>query len=398
MNGDDVVVTGLGVVSALGPDLVSFRKALREGQSGLGKLTLFDLPDARSQWVGQAALPELSGLPVPDTASRPDRFGLAAAQEAIRHAGLTPNDLHDAAVLFGTGTGGAIEIEQYLRTWQTGQTPPSRLLLPHQPASVTDLVARLFSLHGPRTTLMTACSSSALAIAQALDWLRLARCEVALAGGAEALCALTIAGFGALRATSPEPCQPFDKNRKGLNLGEGAAVLVLETRRHAEKRGARPWAVLRGAGQSCDAYHMTAPHPDGVGALAAMKAAFADAHCGPEVLGYVNAHGTGTPHNDGTESRALAALLGPRAGEVPVSSIKSMLGHTLGAAGAIEAAASVVALLDGVLPPTKNLRDPETDYGLDYILEVPRHKPVEAILSCNFAFGGNNAALLFGRA
>jgi 3-oxoacyl-(acyl-carrier-protein) synthase len=228
---------------------------------------------------------------------------------------------------------------------------------------------------------MTACSSSAIAIAQALDWIRLGRCDVALAGGAEGLCRLTIAGFGALRATSPEPCQPFDKNRKGLNLGEGAAVLVLESRRHAERRGARILARLLGAGMSCDA----------------MTAALRDAKLDASAIGYINAHGTGTPHNDSAESHAVRSLLGDRAGQVPMSSIKSMVGHTLGAAGAIEAVASVLSLQHGILPPTKNLRDPETDFGLDYIPEVARQKQVDVILSSSFAFGGNNAALLFGR-
>ncbi len=398
MNPDDVVVTGLGVVSGLGPDLLAFRDGLFSGRSGIGPLTLFSCPDARSQLVAQAPEPDLSNILLPGCTSRPDRFGIAAALAAVAHAGLQSADLHEAAVLFGTGTGGAIEIEQYLREMLTGEKPSAKLLVAHQPASVTDLVARLVQAYGPRTTVMTACSSSAIAIAQALDWIRLGRCEVALAGGAEGLCQLTVAGFGALRATSPEPTQPFDKNRKGLNLGEGAAVMVLESKRHAIRRGAKVLARVLGAGMSCDAHHMTAPQPEGIGARQAMQAALRDAKLGPEDLGYINAHGTGTPHNDSAESCAVRDLLGSRAPQVPMSSIKSMCGHTLGAAGAIEAVASVLSLQYGVLPPTKNLRDPETDYGLDYIPEVAREKPVDVILSSSFAFGGNNAALLFGRA
>ncbi|HNK44138.1 MAG TPA: beta-ketoacyl-[acyl-carrier-protein] synthase family protein [Pseudomonadota bacterium] len=398
MNTDDVVVTGLGVVSGLGKDLSAFCDGLFSGRSGIGPLSLFSCPDARSQLVAQAPDPDLSRILLPGCTSRPDRFGIAAALAAVEHAGLSTPDLHDAAVLFGTGTGGAIETEQYLRELQDGMLPSPKLLVTHQPASVTDLVARILCAYGPRTTVMTACSSSAIAIAQALDWIRLGRCEVALAGGAEALCKLTVAGFGALRATSPEPCQPFDKNRKGLNLGEGAAVLVLESRRHAERRGAKVLARLLGAGMSCDAHHMTAPQPEGIGARQAMEAALCDAKVGREAIGYINAHGTGTPHNDAAESRAVRDLLGDRAPHVPMSSIKSMCGHTLGAAGAIEAAASVLSLVHGVLPPTKNLRDPETEFGLDYIPEVPRQKQVDVVLSSSFAFGGNNAALLFGRA
>ena len=398
MSAGDVVVTGLGVVSGLGPDLQSFRDGIFSGRSGIGPLSLFSCPDARSQLVAQAAEPELPEISLLHHTSRADRFGLRAALSALAHAGLTRSDLHDAAVLFGTGTGGAADTERYLRQRQQGETPKATLLIPHQPASVTDLVARHLEAFGPRTTVMTACSSSAIATALALDWIRLGRCEIALAGGAEGLCPLTIAGFGALRATSPELSQPFDKQRKGLNLGEGAAVLVLESRRHAERRGARVLARLLGAGLSCDAHHMTAPEPAGRGARQAMAAALTDAKLDAAAIGYINAHGTGTPHNDAAESRAVAELLGERAPHVPMSSIKSMIGHTLGAAGAIEAVASVLSLCHGVLPPTINLRDPETEFGLDYIPMVPRQQQVEVVLSSSFAFGGNNAALLFGRA
>lgn len=397
MNTDDVVVTGLGIVSALGPSVDSFRDGIFAGRCGIGPLSLFECKDARSQLVAEAPTPRFDGLSLPAVCSRPDRFGLRAALDAVSDAQLSAAELAQAAVLFGTGTGGAIETEAYLRALHEGAVPSSGLLVAHQPASVTDLVAQAVATHGPRTTVMTACSSSAIAIAQALDWIRLGRCDVALAGGAEGLCRLTIAGFGALRATSPEPCQPFDKNRKGLNLGEGAAVLVLESRRHAERRGARILARLLGAGMSCDAHHMTAPQPEGKGALQAMTAALRDAKLDASAIGYINAHGTGTPHNDSAESHAVRSLLGDRAGQVPMSSIKSMVGHTLGAAGAIEAVASVLSLQHGILPPTKNLRDPETNFGLDYIPEVARQKQVDVILSSSFAFGGNNAALLFGR-
>ena len=303
MSAGDVVVTGLGVVSGLGPDLQSFRDGIFSGRSGIGPLSLFSCPDARSQLVAQAAEPELPEISLLHHTSRADRFGLRAALSALAHAGLTRSDLHDAAVLFGTGTGGAADTERYLRQRQQGETPKATLLIPHQPASVTDLVARHLEAFGPRTTVMTACSSSAIATALALDWIRLGRCEIALAGGAEGLCPLTIAGFGALRATSPELSQPFDKQRKGLNLGEGAAVLVLESRRHAERRGARVLARLLGAGLSCDAHHMTAPEPAGRGARQAMAAALTDAKLDAAAIGYINAHGTGTPHNDAAESR-----------------------------------------------------------------------------------------------
>jgi 3-oxoacyl-[acyl-carrier-protein] synthase II len=389
-----VAVTGLGAVTALGPDLPSFEHGLREGRSGIGPITLFDVSGFRTQLGAQCPDP----APPVDEAklvgvSRPDRFGLQAAFEAVRRAGLEAGDLGEAALIFGTGTGGASITEEYLRRWAQGDPPPPSLLVPHQPASVTDLVARHLGVRGPRTTIMTACSSSATAIGYAADRIRLGHVDVAIAGGAEGLCRLTWAGFSCLRATSPAPCRPFDADRKGLNLGEGAGVVVLEAEEHARARGARALAWLAGWGISADAYHMTAPHPDGDGAARAMRAALDDARLSPEAIGYVNAHGTATPHNDAAEAAALKTVLGARAPEVPISSIKSMVGHTLGAAGAIEAVASVLSLAGGFVPPTVNLETPDPALGLDFVPGRTRQIALRAMLSNSFAFGGNNTAL-----
>ncbi|HWE30719.1 MAG TPA: beta-ketoacyl-[acyl-carrier-protein] synthase family protein, partial [Polyangia bacterium] len=303
--------------------------------------------------------------------------------------------LADAALVFGTGTGGLRSTEEYVKAGGG----PSSLLVAHQPASVTDLVARHLGVHGPRTTIMTACSSSATAIGYAADRIRLGHVDVALAGGAEGLTRLTYAGFGCLRATAPgdEPCRPFDAERKGLTLGEGAAVLVLEDHERARARGATIYAVVAGWGITADAHHMTAPHPEGDGAARAMHMALDDARLPADVIGYVNAHGTGTPHNDAAETLAIKRVFGARAPSVPVSSIKSMVGHTLGAAGAIEAAASVLSLARGFVPPTVNLRTPDPAFGLDYVPGAARELEVEAILSNSFAFGGNNTVLAFRR-
>lgn len=405
-----VVVTGMGIISALGRDLAAFADGLRAGRCGIGPLTLFDAAGSRSELCGQAPAPELPELmargALPRHTSRPDRFGLRAALDAVADAGLSAGALGDAAVLWGIGTGGAAETEDYLRALlaedaegaQELALPPAQKLISHQPAAVTDLVARALAAGGPRSTIMTACSSSAIALSQAMDLIALGRVEVALAGGAEGLCRLTCAGFSALRATSPELCRPFDIERKGLNLGEGAAMLVLESEEHARRRGARIYAYLRGAGLSCDAHHMTAPHPEGAGALRAMQAALRDARLQPENIGYINAHGTGTPHNDAAESAAVRALLGVRAAQVPVSSIKSMVGHTLGAAGAIEAVASVLAIVDESLPPTAHLQNPDPAFGLDFIIGSARSMRVDVVMSASFAFGGNNAVLIFARA
>lgn len=392
-----VAVTGIGVVSALGPDAKSFEAGLRAGRSGIAPLTLFDTAGFRTMLAAQAPEP----TPPVDadklqTASRPDRFGLQAAFEAVAHAGLDARALADAAVIFGTGTGGLMTTEAFVKD---GGGPAS-LLVPHQPASVTDLVARHLGARGPRTTIMTACSSSATAIGYAADRIRLGHVDVALAGGAEGLTRLTYAGFGCLRATAPgdEPCRPFDAERKGLTLGEGAAVLVLEEYERARARGATILAVVAGWGITADAHHMTAPHPEGDGAARAMQMALDDAKLSADAIGYVNAHGTGTPHNDAAETLACKRIFGARAPSVPVSSIKSMVGHTLGAAGAIEAAASVLSLARGFLPPTVHLRTPDPAFGLDYIPTSARDVAVEALLSNSFAFGGNNTVLALVRA
>jgi 3-oxoacyl-[acyl-carrier-protein] synthase II len=393
-----VAVTGIGVVSALGPDAKSFAAGLRAGRSGIAPLTLFDPAGFRARLAAQAPEPTPPLLPEQlATASRPDRFGLQAAFEAVAHAGLDAADLDRAALVFGTGTGGLPTTEEYVRA----AGGPAELLVPHQPASVTDLVARHLGIHGPRSTIMTACSSSATAIGWASDRIRLGHVDVALAGGAEGLTRLTYAGFGCLRATAPgdEPCRPFDAERKGLTLGEGAAVLVLEELERARARGATVLAIVAGWGITADAHHMTAPHPEGEGAARAMRMALEDAGLRPEQIGYVNAHGTGTPHNDAAETLALKSVLGARAAAVPVSSIKSMVGHTLGAAGAIEAVASVLTLAEGFVPPTVHLRTPDPTFGLDYVPgSTARPLAVEALLSNSFAFGGNNTVLALTRA
>jgi 3-oxoacyl-[acyl-carrier-protein] synthase II len=386
-----VAITGLGAITALGPDVASFERGLREGRSGVGPVTLFDVTGFRTRLGAQAPDPTFDEL----RASRPDRFGLQAAFEAVKQAGLTADELRGAAVVFGTGTGGASSTEDYLVAVRQNAAPSVASLVLHQPCSVTDLVARHLDVRGPRSTIMTACSSSATAVGWAADRIRLGHVDVALAGGAEGLCRLTYAGFNCLRATSPEPAQPFDKNRKGLNLGEAGAVLVLEDYEHARARGATILAVLAGWGMTADAHHMTAPHPEGDGAARAMKAALADAHLSPEQIGYVNAHGTATPHNDAAETLAIKQALGAHAMKTPVSSIKSSVGHTLGAAGAVEAIASVLALWKGFLPATINLQTPEFD--LDYIPGTAREAHVEAVLSNSFAFGGNNTCLAFTR-
>ena len=397
--GRQVAVTGLGVVGALGAGVRTFAEGLQAGRSGIRQITLFPTDGVRTCLAAQSDDPVVDLDPVfLNNTSRPDRFGLQAALEAVRAAGLPAADISAAALIVGTGAGGAQDTEDFVVDRRAGGDPPASRLIPHQSSSVTDLIGRAFSMHGPRSTIMTACSSSATAIGYAGDRIRLGHVDVAIAGGAEGLCRLTFLGFNALRATSPDPCRPFDRDRKGLNLGEGAAMLVLEELEHARARGATIYALLGGYGITADAHHMTAPHPEGDGAARAMAAALVDAGLSPDEIGYVNAHGTATPHNDSAESKAIRRVFGHHADKLCVSSIKSMVGHTLGAAGAIEAVASCLSLHEGFIPPTVNFETPDPEFKLDFVPGSARQVKLQALLSNSFAFGGNNTSLAFLRA
>jgi 3-oxoacyl-[acyl-carrier-protein] synthase II len=395
-----VVVTGVGVLSAFGLGCDALRAGLRGGARALREVTLFDATPFRSRIAGEVPAFEapLTGL-ARRRASRADRLGVAAAAEAVAAAGLTRAALHGAAVVHGTGAGGAHLLEEYVaRLAATGERAAlASLLVPHQPATTTDVIAATFGAHGPRTTLMTACSSSATAIGYAGDLIRCGRAMVALAGGTEPLCRLTFAGFSALRAMSPEPCRPFDAERSGLTLGEGSATLVLEDLDHARARGARVLAELCGYGVSADAHHLTAPDPEGDGAARAMRDALRDAALPETAIDYVNAHGTATQYNDPVETLALKAVFGDHARRLMVSSTKAMTGHALGAAGALEAAICVFALEDRVVPPTLGLVTPDPACDLDYVPGVARERALHYALSNSFGFGGNNTALVFGR-
>jgi 3-oxoacyl-[acyl-carrier-protein] synthase II len=251
---------------------------------------------------------------------------------------------------------------------------------------------------GPRVTVSTACSSGALAIVAAGDMVRRGDAPVALAVGADALCRLTYAGFDALQALDPEPCRPFDVARRGLSLGEGAAAFVLEGLDHARARGARVHALLLGSGTSADAHHVTAPHPESVGAIAAMGAALDAAGLSPDAIDYVNAHGSGTKHNDDAEVAALRAIFGARLQRLPVSSSKSQIGHCLAAAGALEAAISATALAEGLVPATVTLRTPDPAWSeLDLVPAAGRRVTLGIAVSSSYGFGGHNVTLVLAR-
>jgi 3-oxoacyl-(acyl-carrier-protein) synthase len=408
MPGQRVVVTGLGQVSSLGTDVASFSERVFAGRPGVQRLQGLGAPGLEDP-IGASVLgfDPRAWLParVVPTTSRVAQYACAAATQAFAASGLMPSERSRGGVFVGSGFGPIAEIEETYRTcFTTPGVRPRPTVIPTAMANASAaLLAAQFRLRGPNLTLMVACAAGTHAIGQAFRLLRAGDADVMLAGGAEApLTPIVLAAWNAMRVLAPagddpaRACRPFGRDRQGLVIGEGAAFLVLETLAHAEGRGARVLAEVLGYAANADAGHIT--HPDAEGVRSCMAAALVDAQLAPEAVGYINAHGTGTSVNDRLEAEAIASLFGAHAPRLPVSSTKAVHGHAMGASGALEAVATVLALGQGRLPPTANLT--EVDPGLpalDYVTTA-RSAPVEAALSNSFAFGGNNAVLVLGRA
>jgi nodulation protein E len=398
-----VVITGMGVLSALGPDTETFWSALAEGRSGLGPLTASFADQLRFNTVGEVRDfdPE-KHLPAKGLAlqERFAQFALVTAEEAVQQSGIqwTPALQEDAAVVTGSSLGGRGADEAgYYELFHNHRTRVHPLTIPLSMANAgASHISMRYGLQGPVYTIATACSSSAHAIGQAFWMVRSGQAPLAIAGGSEAPLFLgVLKAWEAMRVISQNTCRPFSADRTGLVLGEGAAMLVLEPLEAALARGATPLAEIVGFGMSSDATHLTLPNPDG--AARAMRKAIDDSGLAPEQFAYINAHGTATEANDRNETAAIRAVFGPHADKLAVSSTKSMHGHTLGAAGAIESVASILALQRGILPPTANYTTPDPACNLDVIPNTARPQQVEACLSNSFAFGGLNAVLAFKR-
>ncbi len=389
-------ITGAGTISAAGIGLPALRTALGDGRTCIREVRVLPLHDVPGALAAEVL--ELPDLPQnwARRAARSDIFALAALVDALASAGLDPRALDPArtGVAVGSSTGGMLEIENWYADWHAGRSgrAAATRLWSGSVAAPAERVARALGALGPRAAPSTACSTGAVALAIALDWIRLGRADVVIAGGSDALCRMTWSGFHALRSLAPEPCRPFDRNRRGLSLGEGAALLVIEDPDHARARGARPLAELAGAGISCDAHHPTAPRPDGRGAASAMTGALEDAGLDPAAIGYVNAHGTGTPQNDIAEAAALVAVFGDR--QPPVSSTKGTVGHLLGAAGALEAVIALDAMLSGTLPSTTGLEDPDPACAIRHVRPGGEKTVCQAVMSNSFGFGGNNCSVV----
>jgi 3-oxoacyl-[acyl-carrier-protein] synthase II len=398
-----VVITGLGCVTPIGLDVPSFWRSLLAGISGAAPIQAFDTAPYRTN-IGC----EVKNFrPAEAGSGRATSLALAAAREALGCAGLeagaaSPSSVRgwgNAAVSLGTTMGEANFLDRLGPSRADPQAEPDwREVLTQSAASITETLALELGLRGPQVSLPAACSAGNYAIGCAFDLIRQGEVELALAGGSEAFSESAFAGFSRLNALSPDRCRPFARNRQGLLIGEGAGLLVLESEEHARERGARILARVLGYGLSCDAFHITGPHPEGDGAVACMRGALDDAGIAPQAVGYICCHGTGTRHNDAIESRAIRRLLSERARQVPVSSIKALTGHMMGAASAVEAIACVLALREGVLPPTWNLDEQDPECDLDVIPNEPRAARVEVVLNNSYAFGGNNACVAFGRA
>jgi 3-oxoacyl-[acyl-carrier-protein] synthase II len=396
-----VVVTGLGAVSSIGSSVSEFWPNLLAGVCGIRPVSLFDASTYRTQTA--AEVPD-----IPDgflTAaekrrmSRADRMGLVAATEAVSQSGLdlAREDPTRIGVILGGGTSGLLDSEAVYEVWLNGgKGRPSRVLN-HLPDAITDRVAQRFGLEGLKSTITTACSSAANAMGYAFDAIVAGLADAVVTGGSDVLARLTYGGFNSLRSVDPDPCRPFDRERRGLSIGEAAGILLFEEEERARRRGAPILGEFLGYGVTSDAFHMTAPDPSGAAGARTIRAALDAAGRNAADVDYVNAHGTATPQNDSAETAAIKVALGERAMKIPVSSIKSMIGHCLCASGAIEAVATVMTVREGRIPPTIHYENPDPACDLDYVPNEARELPVALALSNSFAFGGNSSVVVISR-
>jgi 3-oxoacyl-[acyl-carrier-protein] synthase II len=406
-----VVVTGLGTVNPIGRDVASFWAAAQAGVSGVGRITAFDASNLKVSIA--AEVPDFDPEEYIERKEarrldRYDQFFWAATHQALADSGISyePDDpaALRAGVVVGSGIGGMISFQEGIDTMrQRGHDRVSPLAITQIISNMAaGLVSIRYNLFGPNTCTVTACAASANAIGDAAEIIKRGAADVMVAGGGEApVCEFAIAGFSQARALStrndePERAsRPFDAKRDGFVMGEGAATLILEEREHALRRGAKIYAELTGYGMSADGYHITLPRPGGGGAARAMQAALDDAGLAADAVDYINAHGTSTQANDSTETAAIKTVFGDHAHRIPVSSTKSMTGHLLGGAGALESLVCILAIRDGVIPPTINYDTPDPECDLDYVPNVARQVPVKTAMTNSFGFGGHNVSLVF---
>ncbi|MFW6250895.1 MAG: beta-ketoacyl-ACP synthase II [Alkalispirochaetaceae bacterium] len=411
---EQIVVTGIGTVNPLGNTVSEFWNSIRAGTSGCAPITRFDTTGYTTTYAAEVKEFDPRERIDKREARKMDRFShyaVYASLEALEDAGLKRGDgSYDpdrTGVILGVGIGGFETIEESVRT--LAEKGPSRV----PPMTIPKLIANIgpahvaiqMDAHGPVYSLATACASGTDAIHNAVRAIRAGECDVVVTGGVEAsITPLGISGFNVIQALSSKyaddpakSSRPFDRDRDGFVMGEGAGILVLESRTHAEKRGARIYAEVVGSSMTCDANHLTAPHPEGRGAIEAMEKAIEAAGISPSDVDYINAHGTSTPINDPTETKAIKAVFGDHAGKLRVSSTKSMTGHCIGAAGGIEAVVLVLALRDQFFPATINLENPDPECDLDYVPNKGLSGEMDVAMSNTFGFGGHNGVVILRR-
>lgn len=394
-----VVVTGLGVVSSIGIGKDAFWDGLIQGKSGISEVSSFDTSSYFSHIGGEVKdfnPGDFMSKKKINLIGRASQLAIAATKLAVKDAGLTKRSLSHftAGVCLGTTMGESQRLEEINKTWikEGFDKVKEQIVFQYPTNTIPSNVAIEFGLNGRNRIFTTACAAGNYAIGYGYDLLQLDKADIVVAGGADAFSYVAYTGFNQFSLLAPEKCQPFDKNRKGMVVGEGAGILILEPLENALKRDAEIYAEILGYGLSCDAYHMTNPHVDGVADC--MRKALESADISPGDVDYINAHGTGTPNNDKTECAAIREVFGARYKEIPVSSIKSMIGHTMGAASAVEAIACCLALKNDIIPPTMNYETPDPDCDIDCVPNKAKKQKVDIVLNNGFAFGGNNCCLV----
>jgi 3-oxoacyl-[acyl-carrier-protein] synthase II len=406
-----VVVTGIGAITPLGNTAPDYWKGLTNGVSGADFITLFDASKFKTRFACEVKGFDPVAYLDRKEARKIDRFtqlALVSSDEAIKDAGISKDNINAdrAGVIFSSGIGGLLTFQEEVMQYAKGDGTP-RFNPFFIPKMILDIAAGQISMRhgfrGPNFAVVSACASSTQAIIEATNNIRLGKADIIVAGGSEAVIAdAGVAGFNAMKALSERnddpktASRPFDKERDGFVMGEGSGCLILEELEHAKKRGARIYCEIAGGGATADAYHITAPHPDGLGALNVMRAALQDAGMQPDEVDYINVHGTSTPLGDIAETKAILGVFGDHAYNLNISSTKSMTGHLLGAAGVIEAIACVYAVVDDTVPPTINhfTDDPELDPKLNFTFWNAQKRTVRAALSNTFGFGGHNASVI----
>lgn len=394
------VITGIGVLSPIGNDRKEYFQSLRDGRSGITEIISFDISQYKCKIGGEIKNFDPQAYFSRYELRRLDKASwivLAAAIQAVEdgQVNFSLYDSHRCRVILGSTLGGMISGEKFHRTFlKRKDRNYASLLLDYPLTSAGNHVARTFNIEGGNCCISTACSSGTHSIGYAANLIEYDQADIIVAGGFDTMAQITYAGFGILRVMDNEFTKPFDKERKGLNLGEGVGILIIESLEKALQRNARIYAEVIGYGASCDAYHMTAPSTDGAGAAKAIEYAIQSAGIEKEEIDYINAHGTGTKYNDIMETKAIKCVFGARAYQIPISSTKSLTGHTLGASGSLEAISAIFSISEQMVHPTINYQSKDPECDLDYVPNIARQVKVDTVLSNSFGFGGNNASII----